>query len=73
MSEPAIIGALIGLAIGVVDFFILGYVRQWLGRRRPAERLGAGMALNVARVSQLIIFPIVGWFAGPVVASNMGG
>ena len=73
MSEPAVIGALIGLAIGVVDFFILGYIRQLIGRRRPSERLGTGMALNVARVSQLILFPIVGWFVGPVVASNMGG
>ncbi len=73
MSDPAVIGALIGLAIGVVDFFILGYVREMIGRRRSSDRLGAGMALNVARISQLILFPVVGWFAGPVVASNMGG
>ena len=73
MTEPAILGALIGLVFGIVDFVLLGYVARKRGERRPAERLGSNLGLTVARVSQLIMFPVIGWFAGPVIASNMGG
>lgn len=73
MTDPAILGAVLGLAIGLADFFVLGYVIDVMARRRPAERLGAGTALNIARISQLVLFPVVGWFVGPVVASNLGG
>ena len=72
-ADPAIIGALVGLAFGIADFVMLGYMRAEMRRRSPTERLGAGFALNVARFSQLILFPVVGWFAGPIVTSNMGG
>ncbi|MEC5289882.1 hypothetical protein VSX64_03620 [Aurantimonas sp. C2-6-R+9] len=73
MTDPALIGALVGLAIGLADFFVLGYVIDAMARRRPSERVGAGAALNIARVSQFVLFPVVGWFAGPVIASNLGG
>ena len=73
MIEPAILGALIGLVFGIVDFVLLGYVARKRGEQRPAERLGSNLALTVARVSQLIMFPVIGWFAGPVIASNLGG
>ncbi|WP_206454305.1 hypothetical protein [Aurantimonas marina] len=73
MSDPAIIGALVGLAVGLADFFVLGYLAEAVARRRPSERLGAGAALNIARISQLVLFPVLGWFVGPVVASNLGG
>lgn len=73
MTDPAIIGALVGFVIGLADFFVLGYVIDAMAKRRPSERVGAGVALNVARISQLVLFPVVGWFAGPVIASNLGG
>ncbi|NDV85090.1 hypothetical protein GTW51_00055 [Aurantimonas aggregata] len=73
MSDPAFIGALVGLLIGVADFFVLGYMRDMMARRRASEPVGPGLALNIARFTQLILFPIVGWFVGPVVASSLGG
>ena len=73
MIEPAILGALIGLVFGLVDFVLLGYVAKKRAEQRPAERLGSNLGLTVARVSQLIMFPVIGWFAGPVIASNLGG
>ncbi|HEX2020129.1 MAG TPA: hypothetical protein VGO17_14435 [Aurantimonas sp.] len=73
MSNPAVIGALVGLVIGVADFIVLGYARDMLARRRSAEHTAAGTVLNLVRISQLIFFPVVGWFAGPAIASNMGG
>lgn len=66
MIERALLGALVGLA----DFFILGMLRQRMARQAPSKRLGASFALQVARFSQLILFPVVGWFAGPLI---MGG
>ncbi|UIJ73616.1 hypothetical protein [Aurantimonas sp. HBX-1] len=73
MTDPALIGALVGLVIGVGDFFLLGYMRDMMARRRSSEPVGPSLALQVARFSQLILFPVVGWFVGPVIASNMGG
>ncbi|MEX6507519.1 hypothetical protein [Jiella sp. M17.18] len=69
MTDPAIIGGLVGLLLGIADFFAIGYAKQRVARERPSERLGAGVALNIARISQLILFPVVGWFVGPIVAS----
>ena len=73
MIGPAILGALIGLAFGIVDFVLLGYVASKRAQGRPAERLGSNLGLTVVRVSQLLMFPLIGWFAGPVIASNLGG
>ncbi|MCB8838501.1 hypothetical protein [Aurantimonas sp. VKM B-3413] len=70
MSDPAFIGALVGLIVGIADFVLIGYLRQRIAREKPSERLGAGVALNVARFSQLIFFPVVGWFVGPIVAAS---
>ena len=66
--DPGLLGALAGLAVGVLDFFVIGYVMERMTRERPTERLGAKTALNVARVSQLILFPVMGWFVGQTIA-----
>ncbi|MAU95109.1 MAG: hypothetical protein CMP81_04335 [Fulvimarina sp.] len=66
--DPGLLGALAGLAVGVVDFVLIGYVMERMARERPTERLGATTALNVARVSQLILFPVMGWFVGQTIA-----
>jgi hypothetical protein len=73
MMEPALIGALAGLVLGIVDFMILGYVRSRRDRPHGGKGDPAGLALNVARYSQLVLFPVVGWFAAPIIASNLGG
>ena len=62
MGDPAILGALAGLALGIV---VLGFVKARMAAERPSERLGASVAIEIARVSQLILFPLVGWFVGP--------
>ncbi|MEF2551254.1 hypothetical protein VQ042_07730 [Aurantimonas sp. A2-1-M11] len=73
MMGPAIIGALAGLVLGIVDFVILGYVRDSRARKRGGAADPAGLAFDVARYSQLVLFPVVGWFAAPIIASNLGG
>ncbi|WAP69188.1 hypothetical protein [Jiella pelagia] len=67
--DPAIIGALVGVVIGVADFFIIGAVMDRMARQLPAEKPGAKMALNVARISQLVLFPVLGWFVGQTFAA----
>ncbi|MBO0663789.1 hypothetical protein LQ948_14215 [Jiella sp. MQZ9-1] len=69
MIDPSILGALVGLALGVVDFVVIGFVIERMMKEQPTERLGARMALNVARISQLILFPVMGWFVGQTIAS----
>jgi len=68
MTDPAVLGALVGLALGVIDFYVIGLIMGQVARQRPSERLGASTALNIARVSQLIFFPVAGWFFGPMIA-----
>ncbi|KQT82748.1 hypothetical protein [Aurantimonas sp. Leaf443] len=73
MIDAALLGAVAGLALGLADFWVLGRVLAAMARERPSERLGARVTLNVARYAQLLFFPVAGWFAGPLLASNMGG
>ncbi|MBP0615044.1 hypothetical protein [Jiella mangrovi] len=67
--DPGVLGGLAGLVVGLVDFYVIGAVVDRMQRERPAERLGAKTALNVARISQLILFPVMGWFVGQTIAS----
>ena len=67
--DPAIVGALAGLVVGVADFVLIGAVMARMERERPSERLGAKTALNVARISQLVLFPVMGWFVGQTFAA----
>ncbi len=56
----SLIGALAGLALGVVDFIVL----RVAGRRLQGP-LG-GQMLTLLALTQLIAFPLIGWFVGPV-------
>ena len=67
--DPGLLGAIVGFAIGVFDFFLIGYVMQRMVREKPTESLGTRTAMNVARYSQLILFPVMGWFVGQTLAS----
>ncbi|KQT48859.1 hypothetical protein ASG43_08425 [Aureimonas sp. Leaf454] len=66
MTDPAVLGALAGLAIGIADFVALGLVRT-------PRTGGSGLSLKLVRGMSLVVFPIVGWFAGPIVASSLAG
>ncbi|EAU40384.1 NADH dehydrogenase subunit I [Fulvimarina pelagi HTCC2506] len=57
-----LIGALIGLAIGIADYFVLGLIRDRFREQRPTERVGGGLIIEIVRISQLIFFPIAGWY-----------
>ncbi len=63
MSYP-LIGALVGLAFAVAEFFMFGIIV-----RRSAERGETGRGANILdliRKTQIVIFPVAGWIAGSV-------
>ncbi|MGE0501925.1 MAG: hypothetical protein AB7I79_13340 [Rhizobiaceae bacterium] len=57
--SPAIVGALVGLVVGVADFWFL---RVLAGRVDLAETKSV---LTITGVIQLIALPVMGWFVGP--------
>ncbi len=61
MSYP-LVGALVGLAFAIAEFFLFGIII-----RRSAERGEAGGGANIRdtiRKAQIVIFPAAGWIAG---------
>ena len=69
MSYP-LIGALVGLAFAIAEFFMFGVII-----RRAAERGDAGGGVNILdmiRKAQIVIFPAAGYFVGPIAAEAFG-
>ena len=67
----ALIGALVGLAFAVVEYFIFGAVIA-----RAAERGETGQGprmLDLVRKGQLVVYPLIGFFVGPIIANQFGG
>lgn len=66
--SPAMTGAVIGLALGVMNFIILRIVAdRTTDKAKPAtvERQGGtGAVLKIAAIGDLIIFPIAGYAIG---------
>ncbi len=58
--SPAIIGALLGLLLAVVDYYVLRLLASRVDL--PETR----KVLNVTGLSQFVLLPIVGWFVGPL-------
>ncbi len=61
MSYP-LIGALVGLAFAIAEYFLFGILV-----RRAAERGETGRGANILdriRKTQIVIFPVAGWIAG---------
>jgi hypothetical protein len=54
------IGALVGLAVAAVDYFLL----RMLASR--VELDDTKRVLNITGLSQFVLMPIVGWFIGPL-------
>ena len=54
------IGALVGLLIAAADYFLL----RLLASR--VELDDTKRVLNITGLSQFVLLPIVGWFAGPL-------
>jgi hypothetical protein len=59
--SASVIGALVGLAIAAVDYFLL----RLLASRVDLEE--TKRVLNITGLSQFVLLPIVGWFAGPLI------
>jgi len=70
--SPALIGGLAGLALAIVDYFMLGYVKRQMERQGNLDPKRA-RAVDIARMVQLVAFPIIGFIAGPYVIASFGG
>jgi hypothetical protein len=58
------IGALVGLAIAAADYFLL----RLLASRVDLE--DTKRVLKITGLSQFVLLPIVGWFAGPLIVGD---
>jgi hypothetical protein len=58
------IGAIVGLVIAAADYFLL----RLLASRVELE--DTKRVLNITGLSQFVLLPIVGWFAGPLIAGD---
>ena len=66
----AFAGALVGLAFALVEYVMFGALI-----RRAADRGEAGQGpriLDAVRKVQLIAFPLIGYFFGPVIVGQSG-
>ena len=64
MMTAAMIGALVGLAIAAVDYFLLRLLASRVDLPETKR------VLNITGLSQFVLLPIVGWFAGPLIAGE---
>ena len=68
--SPALIGALVGLAFAAAEYFLFGALIE---RARRRGETGQGpRVLDIVRKAQLILFPVIGFFAGPVLVQMSG-
>ena len=65
-----IIGALVGLAFAVVEYFIFGGL---IARSLRRDEKGPGPAiLDLVRKAQIVLFPVIGYFAGHILLGDSG-
>ncbi len=65
------IGGAVGLVFAIADYILFGMV---IDRARDRGEGGWGIgAFDVARKVQLVLFPIAGWFVGPMLYRSFGG
>ncbi|GJM00275.1 MAG: hypothetical protein DHS20C07_19540 [Methyloligella sp.] len=70
---PSLMGLAVGAAIGVLDYIVLTFIGNQMAKKaidheasQQETRQVTGFMRNMALIS-LIIFPIIGYFAGPYV------
>ncbi|MBK1623691.1 hypothetical protein [Afifella marina] len=67
----ALIGLVVGLVFAIADYMLFGMVLERAKRRGES---GSGVAaIDLARKAQLVLFPILGWFLGPLLYRYFGG
>ena len=64
MMGASVIGALVGVLIAAADFALL----RLLASRVELE--DTKRVLNITGLSQFVLLPIVGWFAGPFIVGD---
>jgi hypothetical protein len=70
MMSGALIGALVGLAFAVVEYVVFGRLIEREARR---DNKGQGpKILDLVRKAQLILFPVIGYFAGSLLLDRAG-
>jgi len=62
--NASVIGALVGLGIAAVDYLLL----RLLASRVDLD--DTKRVLKITGISQFVLLPIVGWFAGPFVVGE---
>ena len=61
MSYP-LVGALVGLAFAIAEYFMFGVI---IGRATERGESGRGPhILDMIRKAQIVIFPVAGWIVG---------
>ena len=64
MMGASVIGALVGLLIAAADYFLL----RLLASRVDLD--DTKRVLKITGLSQFVLLPIVGWFAGPFIVGD---
>jgi hypothetical protein len=62
--SAGLIGALVGLVIATVDFYLLRLLASRVDLPETKR------VLTITGLSQFVLMPIVGWFAGPLIAGE---
>ncbi len=66
--SPAMLGALVGAVLGLIGFASLRAVAARIENMKGAnDPKTAAKVLRIAAIGDLILFPIVGFFVGPLV------
>jgi hypothetical protein len=70
MMSAGVIGALVGLAFAVVEYFVFGGLIERALRRGET---GPGPAIfDLIRKAQIVLFPIIGYFVGRILFNDSG-
>jgi uncharacterized membrane protein required for colicin V production len=64
MNDPALLGALIGLAVGIANFAMLTFIRAHRTPESQDPWWIRKLGYDVVRYGELVLFPLIGWFAG---------
>ena len=73
MASPEIMGASLGLAVGLLDFIVLKWMAGKMVSRAVEhdatrdELMSVTRFMNAMALISLILFPIIGYFTGPYI------
>ena len=62
--SAGLIGSLVGLAVAAADYYLLRLLASRVDLPETKK------VLKITGLSQFVLMPIVGWFAGPLIAGE---